>query len=126
MPGREWPATTCATPHWVELRLHCAANSTISTYCIRTIGTLASARLSAGLEIDRASIFRSIIRLSGPLCLRSVCCYRTPAEFFASMASVSRDWSFMKAALSYSDVITTVSLTYAREILAAGRGYGAV
>ena len=34
------------------------------------------------------------------------------------------DWSFMKAALSYSDVITTVSPTYAREILKPEAGMG--
>jgi starch synthase len=32
------------------------------------------------------------------------------------------DWSFMKAALSFSDAITTVSPTYAREILTADLG----
>ncbi len=34
------------------------------------------------------------------------------------------DWSFMKAALSYSDLITTVSPTYAREILRPEVGMG--
>ncbi len=48
-----------------------------------------------------------------------------PAEFYRfDGLEFHGDWSFMKAALSYSDVITTVSPTYAREILQPDVGMG--
>ncbi len=86
---------------------------------------LAPAYLRAALS-DRASCFTiHNIAYQGRYGVTEYAEVGLPGEFYRfDGLEFHGDWSFLKAGLAYSDAITTVSPTYAREILTPEFGFG--
>ncbi len=86
---------------------------------------LAPAYLRAALA-DRASCFTiHNIAYQGRYSVAEYAEVGLPGEFYGyDGIEFHGDWSFLKAGLVYSDAITTVSPTYAREILTPEFGFG--